>query len=392
MKKLITLLFVVVTCSLSMAQELPNLPIPIGAGNAEVWNNAIYLFGGANNWAGSVVYPRIYKFNGTSWVHHDSIPDYNLWDVETVRVGNYVYLLGGWPYGPSLNRRYNLTNGEWVYLTESPNTSQTWGITSEEINGIIYLFNSNGAVYAYNISTNSWSTKTSNTTTGTWDLSSILYNGEIYIIGWNNNEFYKYTPATDTWTRLADSPYKVGACSFGVINNLIYCIGGNNDGSRYATYKSIIVYDINTNSWVTDPLEISSKRHWMATAEYAGGLYIVGGIDDQALAVDIVEEIVPQGTVGFGNRPEAVEGFFLGQNFPNPVASRTLIFYTVPESVAASLKVFDELGKEVATLAEGKKTPGSYVAEFSAQGLKPGIYYYRLDAGKFVQTKKMIVK
>ena len=44
---------------ISFAQQLPNLPIPLGAGNAEVWNSEIYHFGGSNNWAGSIVYPRI---------------------------------------------------------------------------------------------------------------------------------------------------------------------------------------------------------------------------------------------------------------------------------------------------------------------------------------------
>ena len=84
----------------------------------------------------------------------------------------------------------------------------------------------------------------------------------------------------------------------GIINNLIYFVGGNSGGSHRAEYKTILVYDITINGWSIDLREISSKRHWMATAEYKGGLYVVGGIDSIANAVDIVEEIVPQGTAG----------------------------------------------------------------------------------------------
>lgn len=246
MKRFLTSIIFAGFVYFACGQQLSNLPIPIGAGNAEVWNGATYLFGGSNNWSGSIVYPRIYKFDGTVWGYYDTIPDNNLWDVETILVGDNVYLLGGWPNGPSLNRRYDLNTGVWTYLSESPNTYQDWGLTSEEMNGNIYLFNSYGETYAYNIATNTWSSKASNIATGTWDLSSILFQGEVYILGWDNSAFYKFSPATDQWTQLADSPYQVGACAFGIINNMIYCVGGNANGSTTATYQSIIVYDIHT--------------------------------------------------------------------------------------------------------------------------------------------------
>lgn len=373
------------------AQKLPNLPIPIGAGNAEVWDSAIYLFGGSNDWSGSVVYPRIYKFDGTNWLYFDSIPDDNLWDVETILVSDKVYLLGGWPSGPSLNRRYDLKTGNWIYLSESPNTDQTWGITSEELNGTIYLFNSYGNVYAYNIAADSWTTKTSNSAAGTWDMSSIMYKNEVYIIGWNESAFYKYSPSSDQWTQLASSPYQVGACAFGIINNLIYCVGGNNGGATGATYSSVIVYNISSDSWRTDTLEISSKRHWMATAEYKGGLYVVGGIDEYSQAVDIVEEIVPQGTQGTGDKQQVRQGYCLDQNFPNPFSQSTKISFSVPERSFVTLRVYDVLGNEVATLVNEQKNQGNHEAIFNAEGLNPGIYYYRMQAANCDKARKLLV-
>jgi len=392
MKQLLTVTCVLLLSQFSFTQQLPNLPIPIGAGNAEVWNNEIYHFGGSNNWSGTIVYPRVYKFDGTVWAYHDTIPDDNLWDVETIRVGNYVYLLGGWPSGPSYNRRYDLsTSGAWTYLTESPNLNQDWGLTSEELNGIIYLFNSYGEVFAYNISTDTWTTKTSNTASGTWDMSSILYQNEVYIIGWSDSAFYKYTPSSDQWTRLANSPYLVGACAFGVINNLIYCVGGNAGGATTANYKSIIVYDITTNSWDIDTQELSSKRHWMATAEYEGGLYVVGGIDSLANAVDIVEEIVPQGTAGVNTEAEIPGDYYLKQNYPNPFNPSTKISYSIPEISFVTLKVYDILGNEIATLVSGEKPAGNYEVEFKAENNTSGIYFYSLTSGAFTETKKMIL-
>jgi len=373
------------------AQTISNLPIPIGAGNTEVWNNEIYLFGGSNDWSGSIVYPRIYKFDGAAWAYHDTIPDDNVWDVETILVGNYVYLLGGWIDGSSLNRRYNLSNGNWTNLANSPNSSQTWGLTAEVLDGIIYLFNSSGEVFTYNISTNTWTTKTSNPIVSAVDMNSVLYQNEIYLIGWNASGFFKYTPATDQWTQLANTPYQVDACGFGIVNNLIYSIGGNSSGSSGAEYKSIMVYNIITNSWSIDAQEISTKRHWMPTAQYKGGLYIVGGIDEFDQAVNIVEEIVPQGTSGVNDESGIPEVYSLMQNYPNPFNPSTKIEYSIPEVSFATIEVYDMLGNEVATLVNEEKATGSYEVKFDAAGLSSGIYFYKLQAGSFVETKKMIL-
>ncbi len=354
MKKLLkSLLLVLIVLSFLPAQQLPNLPLPIGAGTAEVWRDTIYYFGGSNNWAGSILYPDIYKFDGVNWRHHGSIPDDEMWDVESVLVGNNVYLLSGWPSGPYLHRRYNLISKEWVYLANSPN-SQTWGVTAEYLAGIIYLFDSYGNVFAYQIATDQWSNRTSNSTVGFWDLSSILYKDEIYIIGWQNLGFYKYTPATDQWHQLANSPYSVGASAMGVINDSIFCIGGNSGNQPAAQYRSVIVYDIPSNTWSVDSTRLSSRRHWMATAVYKGGLYVIGGIDSLSYAVDIVEEIVPQGTsVGIEEKNTFVPiEFLVSQNYPNPFNPSTTIHFQLPRQARVTLKIFDPLGKEIETLID----------------------------------------
>lgn len=391
MKKFTSFLFVLILSGSSYSQQLPNLPIPIGAGTCEVWNNSIYHFGGSDDWSGSICYPRIYKYDGTSWAYYDTIPDNNMWGVTSVLVGDNVYLLGAWPSGPSLNRRYDMNTRVWTYLAQSPNTIHTWGITAEVFNGLIYLFNPDGDCYAYDIAGDSWSNKTFNTASGTRDLSSILYQNEIYIIGWDDSTFYKYTPTSDQWTKLANSPYQVGACAMGIINNLIYFAGGNIGGATGAQYKSVLVYNITNNTWSIDALELSSRRHWMATAEYRGGLYVVGGIDSVAQAVDIVEEIVPQGTSGTDDEIIPPEAFTLLQNYPNPFNPSTSISYTIPVYSKVTLKIFDLLGKEIEMLIDEEKAAGRYEVTWNAADLPSGVYFYRLQAGSFAETKKMIL-
>lgn len=85
--------------------------------------------------------------------------------------------------------------------------------------------------------------------------------------------------------------------------------------------------------------------------------------------------------------------FSLGQNYPNPFNPSTTIKYSIPTSEFVSLKVFDVLGNEVATLVNEEKPAGVYEVEFrSSVGnvqLASGIYFYRLTSGSFVETKKM---
>ncbi len=83
--------------------------------------------------------------------------------------------------------------------------------------------------------------------------------------------------------------------------------------------------------------------------------------------------------------------FILYQNYPNPFNPSTNIKSQVSESGFVSLKVYDVLGKEVATVINEEKPSGSYEIEFDATNLPSGVYFYRLQAGSFIETKKMVL-
>jgi hypothetical protein len=83
--------------------------------------------------------------------------------------------------------------------------------------------------------------------------------------------------------------------------------------------------------------------------------------------------------------------FKLIQNYPNPFNPSTTIKYQIPNAGIVVLKVYNTLGKEVATLVNAEKPAGSYDIEFNASALSSGIYFYKLQIGNFVETKKMIL-
>ena len=83
--------------------------------------------------------------------------------------------------------------------------------------------------------------------------------------------------------------------------------------------------------------------------------------------------------------------FKLEQNYPNPFNPSTKIKFAVPEKSNVLIKVYDILGSEVATLVNEEMDAGWYENNFNAAGLSSGVYLFRMEAGNYVNTKKMIL-
>ena len=79
------------------------------------------------------------------------------------------------------------------------------------------------------------------------------------------------------------------------------------------------------------------------------------------------------------------------QNYPNPFNPITTIDYSIPKESFVTIKVYDMLGREVATLINEEKNAGEYSVKFNGSILASGVYLYRMKAGNFIQTKKMIL-
>jgi len=140
-------------------------------------------------------------------------------------------------------------------------------------------------------------------------------------------------------------------------------------------------YVVDTSVISTDTLFASTRYDWWVAAVNADGQ----GPYSRELAFWI-------GTLGVSlPSSEVPKVFALMQNYPNPFNPSTIISYQLPTSSFVSLKVLDVLGREIATLVNDRQNPGNHSVRFSASNLSSGVYYYRLQAGTYIETKKLTV-
>ena len=157
-------------------------------------------------------------------------------------------------------------------------------------------------------------------------------------------------------------------------------------------------------------LEVRSQSEGLLTEETEWGLvgFVNGnGTTTETSAYSFTDEVTSgkylyrlkqidfDGAFEYSNEIEVevspLTEFSLEQNFPNPFNPTTTINYQIIKNDFVSLKVYDILGNEVATLVNEEKPAGSYEINFNASSLSSGIYFFKLQAGSFIETKKMLL-
>ncbi|HVO76341.1 MAG TPA: T9SS type A sorting domain-containing protein, partial [Ignavibacteriaceae bacterium] len=88
---------------------------------------------------------------------------------------------------------------------------------------------------------------------------------------------------------------------------------------------------------------------------------------------------------------KTINGYSLEQNYPNPFNPSTTIAFTLTERSFVTLKVYDSLGREVSEIISGELSAGRYSRRWNAEGAPSGTYFYRLEAGSYSETKKLLL-
>jgi hypothetical protein len=106
----------------------------------------------------------------------------------------------------------------------------------------------------------------------------------------------------------------------------------------------------------------------------------------------MVDTIVVGNPTGVDDQPSSIPAEFkLSQNYPNPFNARTAIEYSLPRDSHVRIVVYNLLGQNIETLVDQGQTAGNHLTVWNADDVPTGVYFYRIEAGEFTQTRKMLL-
>ena len=331
--------------------------------------------------------------NGDTWQNiTDNLPaDYVELNSLTSLSDNTKFL-GGYNFIAKSTNNGN----SWQKLSGIPNPSQAQ-VVSHFINsnGYGYLFDvaiayDTVAIYRTSDNGNHWQ----NVTNGISNISTIniLYcaNDSVIFAGMYPEQegqayLYRSTNNGDSWNR-SDSGIVLPPNPNSAVNSIVSTETGDIFvGTNAGVFRS----EDNGVTWAPYnkgmQLDPRGQEGTKAFAVDHNGVVYAGSIPNGLFRTTNMFTSVLSET---GKIPESV---YLAQNYPNPFNPSTTIEFNIPQQSYVTLKVYDLLGREVVSLVNNELQAGSYKTEFNGTNLSSGIYFYRLKADGFIQTKKFIL-
>jgi hypothetical protein len=309
---------------------------------------------------------RVYNWNGTvqsgvlypklNYAAVDTIDAFPGWNI----IGVYEYQINPSsivtiPAGLITNPLYNYIPGSGYSIA----TSLTQG------NGYWVQMNAGGKIILPGRTTEKIINQTKNYIKDSW--------GKIIVTDLNNMSFALYSSNNNSeQLLLPPAPpaniFDVRYSSQSLVENI-------------ATAKEINI------SNAVYPIKIKAEKVSIEIKDAITGK-VLGTVEDGKELV-ITDQAVTKISVSGGE--SIPTEFSLNQNYPNPFNPTTKISYNVPQESNVTLKVFNSLGEEVITLVNENQQAGKYELNFNSTGLASGMYLYKIQAGSFTQTKKMIL-
>ena len=228
--------------------------------------------------------------------------------------------------------------------------------------------------------------------------------GNVYVTGYSygsglDEDFatIKYTAeGVEEWVARyngpGNSPDYAEALALDSAGN-VYVTGGIEGSGTFLDYATIKYTAEGTEAWVARYNGPGNSRDYAVSlaVDGSGNVYVTGCSegDNWSIYTTIKYEQRPV-SVAERNRP-LPQSYVLEQNYPNPFNAATTISFSLAAKSLVRLSVFDVLGTEVATLLSEELPAGKYAQPWNADDLPSGVYFYRLQAGSFVKTKKLIL-
>ncbi len=252
----------------------------------------------------------------------------------------------------------------WNYVNNGLNSLRVDAL--ETVDTVVYAGTGYG-VYRTTNNGASWSPfgLTDTAVTSLLNVDNALFAGTQYGI-------FKLAGNDPTWLQagLPDTVvYKLEAGQSMIFAGTAYGVfASDTDGTRWIPINDGLNYNITT---------LAVNDNYLFAGTWAEGIWC-RALSDISTGIDMAALPAP-------------DGYSLDQNYPNPFNPSTTIKFTLPNSEYTEIKVYNVLGKEMATLVSGKLNPGIHTCTLDAKHLASGIYYYQLIAGAYREVKKMIL-
>jgi hypothetical protein len=324
--------------------------------------------GGTNLFAGTALGVFLSTNNGTIWTA-----------VNTGLTNRFVSGLA--VCGTNL---FAGTLGGGVFLSTNNGTSWTavnTGLTNRiaggfAVSGTNLFVGTSGGVF---LSTNNGASWTAvNTGLTRWGVSDFAVSGTNLFAGTNGGGVFLSTNNGTSWT----------AVNIGLTISYVYALAVS--GTNLFAGTSLTGVFLSTNngtSWTAVNTGLPRYLNLIAPLVVSGS-YLFAGTSFSVWRRPLSEMITAVEQISGDGLPK---GFALEQNYPNPFNPSTTIRFSLPKSGHVTLKVYDLLGREVETLVDDQRTAGSYSVEWTPNNLASGVYFYRIQAGAYTETKKLML-
>ncbi len=417
MKKLL-IIILLLTASENFSQGfwkvIGKMPHPVSGGGVVLYDNKIYIIGGYSDSLQSAV----------DWIQEfDPNVAVNSWKI----VGNinqprnqvvaevwnsYVMFFGGVDYTSA--DRNNLEFWNFVEF-ENPNTFDTKDNFGRSLStghikdNKLYIIGGNPIdanstlpfITEYDLIEKNF-TFSYESSEAPQQHMTFLLGDNIYIFGgyynYIRNNIRKFNVNTKEYVLMNEkliTPRAGGAAVYNTIKKRGYIIGGYNEENR--SLKTVEEITLNTNTGalnIKNFPQLNFERSSPVVVNYLSTIVVFGGRDLDGNVVRDVEIYIDTTTSVDDNiMPTEIK---LYQNYPNPFNPTTKITFDLKKTLYISLDIYSALGEHIVTLQKGEFMPGSYSTVWNGKDknnndVSSGVFFYRLSAGNYVQTKKMLL-
>jgi len=205
----------------------------------------------------------------------------------------------------------------------------------------------------------------------------MLGSGIGYALG--NKNLYKTTNSGVSWEKILS---RGGNWSQGYI---CFAFSDTSNGVLYSD-EGMNITQTGGKTWSKRDYKIPFYSANKAAFNSRGDLFIIS--ESSLVMLTSEQSFVPEINI---TPNETISEYYLSSSFPNPFNSSSTIKYYIPSTSQVIIKVFNTLGEEIETLVDEVKSTGTYQVTWNAKDLTSGVYFYRMQTGSFVQTRKMIL-